>query len=112
MMVPLSPEESSLLILQWAYDQEARAANRERSSPLEAPSAADAAVELQRTANNRKMGRLAASRPRSTKEVAARLRHLVAMLAARETLVASFGRMDRQVIPAANERTEPTSAMR
>ena len=108
MMVPLSPEESSLLILQWAYDQEARAANQGRSSPLEAPSAADAAVKLQRTANNRKMGRLAASRPRSTEEVAARLRHLVA----RETLVASFGRMDRQVILAANERTEPTAAMR
>ena len=102
-LVPLSPEESSLLVLQWAYHQQQQQEQQDRlgddatttrSSLPSEENPMDTAVSKKSTRSRQRLGgRLASTPPRSVGEVAARLRHLVDMLAARERLAASLGRM-------------------
>jgi hypothetical protein len=91
-IVPLSPDEATLLALQWSYDQ----SNQE-------------ARQLVKPRRTDRRFATASSPPRSTEEVAARLRHLVAMLAARERLKAALGRMDREVVIPASDLAESSA---
>ena len=90
-IVPLSPEESRLLILRWANQRQTTDKARAGDTLLfPAPK-----IRPQRKPS--------AAPPRSTAEVMARLRHLVARQAAKERLMASFGRV-RDPLAASEER--------
>jgi hypothetical protein len=98
LIVPLSPEESRLLILSWETANRAREIGAEglhSSHPSENEKSAPKTWLTGRTPS--------AAPPRSTAEVMARLRHLVARQAAKQRLAASFGRM-REPLANSEER--------
>ena len=97
LIVPLSPEESRLLILSWETANRAREIGAEglHSPPSENEKSAPKTWLTGRTPS--------AAPPRSTAEVMARLRHLVARQAAKQRLAASFGRM-REPLATSEER--------